>query len=55
MEYINQQICDNCINEKNRYKFICESCGLESLTCNHNIYKCNDCDNFFCGKCSKKY
>lgn len=55
MEYINEQICDNCLNEKNRYKFVCEYCGLDSLACNHNIYKCNKCNNFFCGRCSKKY
>ena len=55
MEYINQQICNNCLNEKNKYKFICESCGLESLTCKHNVYKCISCGNFFCGICSKKY
>ena len=55
MEYINQQICDNCLNEKNRYKFECESCGLEILACSHNVYKCNECNNFFCGRCSKKY
>lgn len=55
MGYINQQICDNCLSEKNRYKFECESCGLEIIACCHNVYKCYECNNFFCGKCSEKY
>ena len=55
MEYINKQVCNNCLNENNRYKFTCESCGLGSLTCAHNVYKCKKCGNFFCGRCSKKY
>jgi len=55
MEYINKQICKNCLNEKNKYKFICESCGLEIIACIHNVHKCKKCSDFFCGRCSKKY
>ena len=55
MEYINQQICNKCINMKNKYVFECESCGLKSLTCKHNVFKCYECNKFFCGGCSKKY
>lgn len=55
MEYINKQICDFCFDEKNKYKFECESCGLLIISCKHNVFKCNECDNFFCAICSKKY
>ena len=51
MEYNKKQICNECLNENVVYKFVCQSCGLLLLTCQHNVSKCNDCNKFFCKKC----
>lgn len=55
MEYTNTQICDECLNNKTFYKFDCQSCGLISMSCKHNVFKCVECERFFCGRCSNKY
>jgi hypothetical protein len=47
---IEYNICEDIL-KRNKYVFECESCGLKSLTCKHNVFKYVGCNNILRFQC----